>query len=99
VEGPVSSSELVEILQRTIDEQGAAFRSSVPDEQAALAAALRSSREAAEADERRRSAQQLRQEQDAAYLESLRKDQVGLSRQMDHHVTMLSERRVDVLFR
>ncbi|KAK3133645.1 hypothetical protein QOZ80_6AG0539220 [Eleusine coracana subsp. coracana] len=75
VEGPVSPSELVEILQRTIEEQGAAFRSSVPDEQEALAAALRSSRAAAEEDERRRSTQRLRQEQDAAYLESLRKDQ------------------------
>ncbi|KAL6655366.1 hypothetical protein ACP70R_006192 [Stipagrostis hirtigluma subsp. patula] len=71
VEGPVSPSELVEILQRTIDEQGAAFRSFRPDEQAT---ALRSSR-TAEEEERRRSALRLRQEQDAAYLESLRKDQ------------------------
>ncbi|GJM98466.1 hypothetical protein PR202_ga15481 [Eleusine coracana subsp. coracana] len=88
VEGPVSPSELVEILQRTIEEQGAAFRSSVPDEQAALAAALRSSRAAAEEDERRRSAQRLRQEQDAAYLESLRKDQASLSFEIAH-VTVL----------
>ncbi|WVZ65346.1 hypothetical protein U9M48_014726 [Paspalum notatum var. saurae] len=71
VEGPVSPSELVEILQRTIDEQGAAFRPSRPDEQAA---AMRSSR-SAEEEERRRAALQLRQEQDAAYMESLRKDQ------------------------
>lgn len=72
VEGPVSPTELVEILQRTIDEQGAAFRdSSRPDEQAA---AVRSDR-TAEEEERRRSAQRLRQEQDAAYLESLRRDQ------------------------
>lgn len=71
VEGPVSPSELVEILQRTIDEQGAAFRSSRPDEQAAALAASR-----AEEEERRRSALRLRQEQDAAYLESLRKDEV-----------------------
>lgn len=70
VEGPVSPSELVEILQRTIDEQGAAFRSSRPDEQAAALTASR-----AEEEERRRSALRLRQEQDAAYLESLRKDQ------------------------
>ncbi|KAF0931811.1 hypothetical protein E2562_005782 [Oryza meyeriana var. granulata] len=70
VEGPVSPSELVEILQRTIDEQGAASRHSWPDE---LAAAVRASR--AEEEERRRSALRLRQEQDAAYLESLRKDQ------------------------
>ncbi|PUZ71222.1 hypothetical protein GQ55_2G297200 [Panicum hallii var. hallii] len=71
VEGPVSQSELVEILQRTIDEQGAAFRASRPDEQAA---AVRSAR-TAEEEERRRSALRLRQEQDAAYLESLRRDQ------------------------
>ncbi|CAN6182698.1 unnamed protein product [Urochloa humidicola] len=70
VEGPVSPSELVEVLQRTIDEQGAAFtfRTSRPDEQAA---AVRT----AEEEERRRSVQRLRQEQDAAYLESLRRDQ------------------------
>ena len=73
VEGPVSPSELVEILQRTIDEQGAAFRASRPDEQAA---AIRSAR-TAEEEERRRSALRLQQEQDAAYLESLRRDQVG----------------------
>ncbi|KAF8765284.1 hypothetical protein HU200_008733 [Digitaria exilis] len=72
VEGPVSPSELVEILQRTIEEQGAAFRASRPDELAA--AAIRSVR-TAEEEERRRSAQRLRQEQDAAYLESLRRDQ------------------------
>ncbi|XP_066394528.1 plant UBX domain-containing protein 10-like [Miscanthus floridulus] len=72
VEGPVSPSELVEILQRTIDEQGAAFRPSRPVEKAAAA---RSSRSAEEEERRRRSAQRLRQEQDAAYMESLRKDQ------------------------
>uniref|UniRef100_A0A0D9XEY4 UBX domain-containing protein n=1 Tax=Leersia perrieri TaxID=77586 RepID=A0A0D9XEY4_9ORYZ len=70
IEGPVSPSELVEILQRTIDEQRAASGQSWPDE---LAAAVRASR--AEEEERRRSALRLRQEQDAAYLESLRKDQ------------------------
>lgn len=62
----------MEILQRTIDEQRAAFRPSrAADEEAA---AFRASR--AEEEERRRSALRLRQEQDAAYLESLRKDQV-----------------------
>uniref|UniRef100_A0A453L2P8 UBX domain-containing protein n=1 Tax=Aegilops tauschii subsp. strangulata TaxID=200361 RepID=A0A453L2P8_AEGTS len=70
VEGPVTPSELVEMLQRTIDEQRVAFRASLADEQAA---AFRASR--AEEEERRRSALRLRQEQDAAYLESLRKDQ------------------------
>uniref|UniRef100_A0ACD5YEI6 Uncharacterized protein n=1 Tax=Avena sativa TaxID=4498 RepID=A0ACD5YEI6_AVESA len=70
VEGPVTPSELVEILQRTIDEQRAAFRASTADDQAA---AFRASR--AKEEERRRSALRLRQEQDAAYQESLRKDQ------------------------
>jgi FAS-associated factor 2 len=72
VEGPVTPSELVEILQRTIDAQRAAFRASMADEQDA---AFRASR--AEEEERRTSAlRRLRQEQDAAYLESLQKDQV-----------------------
>ncbi|CAM0951942.1 unnamed protein product [Alopecurus aequalis] len=71
VEGPVTPSELVEILQRTIDEQRAAFRASPADAQAA---AFRASR-ADEEQRRRSSALRLRQEQDAAYLESLRKDQ------------------------
>jgi FAS-associated factor 2 len=63
----------VDILQRTIDEQRASSRQSWPDEQ--LAAAVRASR--ADEEERMRSvALRLRQEQDAAYLESLRKDQV-----------------------
>uniref|UniRef100_A0ACD5XT49 Uncharacterized protein n=1 Tax=Avena sativa TaxID=4498 RepID=A0ACD5XT49_AVESA len=74
VEGPVTPSELVEILQRTIDEQRAAFRASTADDQAA---AFRASR--AEEEERRRSALRLRQEQDASYQESLRKDQVQKS--------------------
>lgn len=63
----------MDILQRTIDEQRASSRQSWPDEQ--LAAAVRASR--ADEEERMRSvALRLRQEQDAAYLESLRKDQV-----------------------
>ncbi|KAF3331057.1 FAS-associated factor 2-B-like protein [Carex littledalei] len=57
VEGPVSAEALMEILHRTLDEQGSAFN------------AMRS-----EEEKTRRENQQLRQEQDAAYLESLRKD-------------------------
>ncbi|KAJ3707468.1 hypothetical protein LUZ61_011173 [Rhynchospora tenuis] len=57
VEGPVSAEALMEILHRTLDEQGSAFN------------AMRS-----EEERTRRENQQLRQEQDAAYLESLRKD-------------------------
>lgn len=59
VEGPVSPEELVNILQKTIKEQGSAFR------------ALRT-----EEEEKRRANRQLRAEQDAAYLESLKKDKV-----------------------
>ncbi|XP_047046481.1 plant UBX domain-containing protein 10-like [Lolium rigidum] len=70
VEGPVTPSELVEILQRTIDEQRVAFRASTADEQAATFTAS-----GAEEEESRRSALWLRQEQDAAYLELLGKDQ------------------------
>jgi hypothetical protein len=61
----------VEILQRTIDEQRVAFRASTADEQAATFTAS-----GAEEEESRRSALWLRQEQDAAYLELLGKDQV-----------------------
>ncbi|XP_010928213.1 plant UBX domain-containing protein 10 [Elaeis guineensis] len=59
VEGPVSPEELVNILQKTIEEQGSAFR------------ALRT-----EEEEKIRANRQLRAEQDAAYLESLKKDKV-----------------------
>ncbi|KAG1363832.1 plant UBX domain-containing protein 10 [Cocos nucifera] len=57
VEGPVSPEELVNILQKTIEEQRSAFR------------ALRT-----EEEEKIRENRQLRAEQDAAYLESLKKD-------------------------
>ena len=59
MEGPVSPEELVEILQRTMDEQGSAFRG------------LREAEE-----EARRASRQLRQEQDASFLEALQKDKV-----------------------
>lgn len=59
IEGPVSPEELLEILQRTMEEQGSAFR------------ALREAE-----DETLRRDRQLREEQDAAYLESLKKDKV-----------------------
>ncbi|XAR67998.1 hypothetical protein NMG60_11002968 [Bertholletia excelsa] len=58
MEGPVSPAELVEILQRTMEEQGLAFGSSWAKEE-----------------EKRRADRRLREEQDAAYLASLRMDQ------------------------
>lgn len=60
MEGPVSPAELVEILQRTMEEQGSAFGGAVR----------------AREEERRRVDQRLREEQDAAYVEALQKDQV-----------------------
>lgn len=62
MEGPVSPAELVEILQRTMEEQGLAFGGAVR----------------AREEERRRVVdqdQRLREEQDAAYVEALQKDQ------------------------
>lgn len=59
MEGPLSAEALMEMLHRTLDEQGSAFN------------AMRS-----EEEKTRRENQQLRQEQDAAYLDSLRKDKV-----------------------
>ncbi|KAJ0965193.1 hypothetical protein J5N97_026331 [Dioscorea zingiberensis] len=58
-EGPVSPEELVEILQRTIEEQGSAFRASRESEEETL-----------------RRNRRLREEQDAAYHESLLKDKI-----------------------
>lgn len=60
IEGPVSTAELVEILQRTMEEQGSAFGGAV---------------KAREEEERRRVDRRIREEQDNAYLASLQKDQ------------------------
>lgn len=60
IEGPVSPAELVEILQRTMEEQGSAFGGPV---------------KAREEEERRRVDRRIREEQDNAYLASLQKDQ------------------------
>ncbi|KAL8097940.1 plant UBX domain-containing protein 10-like [Apium graveolens] len=59
IEGPVSPAELVEILQRTMEEQGSAFGGV----------------KAREEEERRRVDRRIREEQDNAYLASLQKDQ------------------------
>ncbi|KAJ3677597.1 hypothetical protein LUZ60_003321 [Juncus effusus] len=66
IEGPVSPQELVEILQRTLDEHGSAFNVVRSEEER---------RRRAEEERRRTENRQLREEQDAAYLETLRKDQ------------------------
>ncbi|WOH05254.1 hypothetical protein DCAR_0624668 [Daucus carota subsp. sativus] len=60
IEGPVSPAELVEILQRTMEEQGSAFGDAA---------------KAREEEERRRVDRRIREEQDNAYLASLQKDQ------------------------
>ncbi|CAI9112634.1 OLC1v1013107C5 [Oldenlandia corymbosa var. corymbosa] len=59
IEGPVSPAELVEILQRTMEEQGLAF----------------GSRSRAMEEEKRRADRRLREEQDVAYISSLQRDQ------------------------
>lgn len=56
----MSPAELVEILQRTMEEQGSAFGGGV---------------KAREEEERRRVDRRTREEQDNAYLASLQKDQ------------------------
>ncbi|KAL1812447.1 hypothetical protein ACET3Z_022512 [Daucus carota] len=60
IEGPVSPAELVEILRRTMEEQGSAFGGAA---------------KAREEEERRRVDRRIREEQDNAYLASLQKDQ------------------------
>ncbi|XP_043721907.1 plant UBX domain-containing protein 10-like [Telopea speciosissima] len=59
IEGPVSPDELVEILQRVMEEQGSAFGGPGAKQLA----------------EKRQADHRLREEQDAAYLASLRRDQ------------------------
>ncbi|PKI59114.1 hypothetical protein CRG98_020480 [Punica granatum] len=61
IEGPISPFELVEILQRTVEEQGPAF-------------GLGSSK--AEQEEKVRADRRLREEQDAAYLAALKIDKI-----------------------
>lgn len=60
IEGPVSPAELVEILQRTMEEQGVAFGGG----------------RRANLEETRRKDRLLKEEQDAAYLAALKIDQV-----------------------
>ena len=65
MEGPVSPAELVEILQRTVEEQGLAFGISRREEHV---------RAKAKKYEKLREDRKLREEQDAAYLAALQID-------------------------
>lgn len=71
MEGPISPAELVEILQRTMEEQGSAFGGvRAKEEEKARAIARAKEEEKIKAD------RQLREEQDAAYLAALKIDKV-----------------------
>lgn len=67
MEGPISPAELVEILQRTVEEQGSAFGIPRANQEEKIRA--RSKEE-----EKIRADRQLREEQDAAYLAALKID-------------------------
>lgn len=81
MEGPIDPAELVEILQRTMEEQGSAFgstaRSGREEEQRIKEEEARK-RARAKEDEKLRADRQLREEQDAAYFAALKIDQVCL---------------------
>lgn len=71
MEGPISPAELVEILQRTVEEQGLAFgagRARANEEERIRARTKE--------EEKLRADRQLREEQDAAYLAALKIDKV-----------------------
>lgn len=65
MEGPVSPAELVEILQRTVEEQGLAFGIGKREEHAQTKAKV---------DNKLLEDRRLREEQDAAYLAALQLD-------------------------
>ncbi|GMI67311.1 plant UBX-domain containing 10 [Hibiscus trionum] len=71
MEGPIDPAELVEILQRTIEEQGSAFgtsaRGRINEEERIRARGKE--------EEKLRADRRLREEQDAAYFAALRRDQ------------------------
>ncbi|OMO67549.1 hypothetical protein COLO4_30107 [Corchorus olitorius] len=74
MEGPIDPAELVEILQRTVEEQGSAFGREEEQMRARIQEAERlRAREKEEA--KLRADRQLREEQDAAYFAALRIDQ------------------------
>ncbi|OMO60011.1 hypothetical protein CCACVL1_24470 [Corchorus capsularis] len=74
MEGPIDPAELVEILQRTVEEQGSAFGREEEQMRARIQEAERL--RAIEKEEAKlRADRQLREEQDAAYFAALRIDQ------------------------
>ncbi|KAK8703045.1 hypothetical protein V6N13_021375 [Hibiscus sabdariffa] len=79
MEGPIDPAELVEILQRTIEEQGSAFGTSARGrEQEHTSARINEDeriRARAEEEAKLRADRRLRDEQDAAYFAALRRDQ------------------------
>lgn len=67
MEGPISPGELVEILQKTLEEQGSAFGNSRGKIEEKMKAKARE-------EEKIRADRRLREEQDAAYLAALKID-------------------------
>ncbi|XVE57178.1 hypothetical protein DITRI_Ditri04bG0071000 [Diplodiscus trichospermus] len=78
MEGPIDPAELVEILQRTMEEQGSAFGSARAREEEQMRTRFweeERMRARAKEEERLRADRQLREEQDAAYFAALQIDQ------------------------
>ncbi|XP_022735655.1 plant UBX domain-containing protein 10-like [Durio zibethinus] len=78
MEGPIDPAELVEILQRTMEEQGSAFGSARGREEEQMRARIKEEeriRARAMEEEKLRADRQLREEQDAAYFAALQIDQ------------------------
>lgn len=79
MEGPVDPAELVEILQRTMEEQGSAFSSTRGREEEQMRARIKEEeriRARAKEEEKLKADRQLREEQEAAYFAALNIDQV-----------------------
>ncbi|KAJ4840187.1 hypothetical protein Tsubulata_002935 [Turnera subulata] len=77
MEGPISPAELVELLQRTVEEQGLAFGNArAKEEEKIRARAKEEDKKIARAkeEEKVRADRKLREEQDAAYLAALKLD-------------------------
>ncbi|KAK8265137.1 hypothetical protein V6Z11_D12G158000 [Gossypium hirsutum] len=79
MEGPIDPAELVEILQRTMEEQGSAFGTTVRGrEEEHMRARIKEEeriKARAKEQEKLRADRQLREEQDAAYFVALQRDQ------------------------
>ncbi|MBA0861980.1 hypothetical protein Goshw_003137 [Gossypium schwendimanii] len=79
MEGPIDPAELVEILQRTMEEQGSAFGTTVRGrEEEHMRARIKEEEKIkarAKEQEKLRADRQLREEQDAAYFVALQRDQ------------------------